>query len=77
MNNYYVDSHEKKDAFFYIWEFIDRYLLIERCMFTWIQMIAEDSDQEKGYKSKGLFQDQAVVTRDATPVTTPMLSLIW
>ena len=39
-------------------------------------MTAEDSEHLKGYKRKRLFQDQAVITRDATPMTTPMMLLI-
>ena len=33
INSYYVDGHENKDTIRYIWKFIDRYLLLERCMF--------------------------------------------
>ena len=31
----------------------------------------------KGEKSKRSFQDQATITRDATPMNNPMMLLIW
>ena len=50
VNNDYVGGHENKGMIWYIYKFIYLYLLIERCMFRWIQMIAEESDQYKGYE---------------------------
>ena len=77
VNNYYVGGHENKDMIRYIWNFIDRYILLERCMFIWIQMTAKESDKYKGWKHKCLFQGQYSITRDATPITTPTMLLIW
>ena len=33
VNNYYVGSQKDKDNIWYIWKFIDSYLLLEWCMF--------------------------------------------
>ena len=77
LKKYYVGKHEKKDNIWYRWKFTDQYILIERCMFRWIHMEAEESEQYKGYKRKRLFWDHADATRDATPMTTPMMLLMW
>ena len=77
VNNYHVGGHEKKDMICYIWKFIDYYLQLEWCMFRLIYMTADESDQYKWYRSKSLFQDQADITGDTTPMTTPMMLLIW
>ena len=45
VNNDYVDDHEKEDIIWYIWKFIDFYLILDWCMFRWIHMIDEESDQ--------------------------------
>ena len=47
INNYYVGSNEKKDMIWYIWQFIDSYLLLKWCIFIWIQITAQDSYQYK------------------------------
>ena len=59
VNNYYVGRYEKKDTIWYRWEFIGCYLILERCMFKWVQVTDEDSETYKGYKSKRSLQDQA------------------
>ena len=69
--------HEKKDKICYRWNFIDRYLLLERCMFRWIQIIDEEAEQYKGCESKRFFQDKVSVTRYSTPMGNPMMFLIW
>ena len=76
-NNYYVGVHEKKDMIWCRRKLIDCYLLLERCMFIWIHMTAEESEQYKGYMRKMLLQDHAAVTRDAAPMMNPMMLLIW
>ena len=50
VKNYYVDSHEKKDTIWYRWNFIDQYLLLEKCMFRWIQITADEPEQYEGYE---------------------------
>ena len=51
INNNYVGGHKNKDMIRYRWNFIDFYLLLERCFFRWIQMTYEESDQYKGYEN--------------------------
>ena len=77
VNKYYVVGHEMKDTIWYKWKFIDIYLLLERCIFRWIQMTPEESENYKGYKRKRSFQDHAFVPRDKNPITTPIMLLIW
>ena len=76
VSKYYMGSHENKDIIWYRCKFIDRYLLIECCMLRWFHMTSKDSDQYQGYKRKGLFKDQASVTRDTTPMTTTTMLFI-
>ena len=40
-------------------------------------MVAEESEQYKGYKRKRLFQDQDFVIRDSNPMMNPRMLLIW
>ena len=47
-----MDGHEKKDMIWYRWKFIDCYLIIERCIFRWIQTAADESEQYKGYEKE-------------------------
>ena len=56
VNNYYVYGHKKNDMIWCRYNFIGRYLLLERCMFRWIQMTYEESEHCKGHKRKKLFQ---------------------
>ena len=66
VNDYYVGGHKNKDMISYRYNFIDCCLLLENCMFVWIQMTSEDPQQYKGYKIKSPFKYQASITRDAT-----------
>ena len=52
VNNDYSSGHKNKDMNWYIWNFIDLYLLLERCMFRWTHMISDDSYQYKGHERK-------------------------
>ena len=55
INNYYVDGHEKKETIRYRWKFVDRYLLMERRMFRWIQMTAEEAAVYEGLENDKVF----------------------
>ena len=48
VNNYYVGGHENKDMILYRWNFIDFYILKERCMFRWTHMPADESEHWRG-----------------------------
>ena len=50
--NYYVDGHEYKDIIKYIWKFTDCFLLLQLCMFIWVHMTPEGSDQYEGYDNE-------------------------
>jgi hypothetical protein len=52
---YYVDGHERKATVQYQWDFCERYLLLERQMFRWIQIPLEEAErlQELGKVVKG------------------------
>jgi hypothetical protein len=52
---YYVDGHEKKATVEYRWDFCERYLLLERQMFRWIQIPVEEAErlQALGKVTKG------------------------
>ena len=50
VKNYYVFGHENNDMIWYRQKFTDIYLLIERCVFRWIHMTAEESDQFGSYE---------------------------
>jgi alpha-amylase/alpha-mannosidase (GH57 family) len=52
---YYVDGHEKKATVDYRWDFCERYLLLERQMFRWIQVSLEEAEklQALGKVTKG------------------------
>jgi hypothetical protein len=52
---YYVDGHEKKATVDYRWDFCERYLLLERQMFRWIQVSFEEAEklQVLGKVTKG------------------------
>ena len=52
---YYVDGHEKKATVEYRWDFCERYLLLERQMFRWIQVSLEEAEklQELGRVAQG------------------------
>ena len=53
---YYVDGHERKATVQYRWDFYNRYLLLERRMFRWIQAVSlEEAErlQALGKVTKG------------------------
>ena len=52
INNKYVGGNENKDKIWYIWRFIDIYLLLYWCMFRWIQMKTEESEKYQGQKTE-------------------------
>jgi hypothetical protein len=47
---YFVDGHEKKATIEYHWSFCDRYLLLERKMYHWIQMPLKEANTLKEEK---------------------------
>jgi hypothetical protein len=47
---YFVDGHEKKATIEYRWSFCDRYLVMERKMYLWIQVPVEEANMLKEEK---------------------------
>ena len=45
VKNYHMGGYEKKYTILYIRNFIDLCILLEWCMFRWIHMTVEDSEQ--------------------------------